>query len=238
MHGTDSFCVNQFAESELYTVIRPKYYVFADPSYWNASEPEELLLMRDRVFQRIILRTSWDLDIYAPFEARQLFVDVFSKSTNIRLTFYNNVSVSGCSRVTYALYDLGLGIPHVQNVLVAAIFLALRMHYRDIIVIGADHSWHQSLALDDANRVCLVDRHFYHSKADLRPFGEGRFTMATLFFAFGKMFEGYWALKNYSEYLGARIYNSSSTTFIDAFERRSLPEILAESKSLPAAPGG
>lgn len=234
----DSFCVNQFAESDLYATIKPKYYVFADPSYWSPGEPEELVQMREVLYQRIKSETSWDLGIFAPFAARQMLTSIFPQPSNVRLIFYNNVAVAGWGRMINALYRFGLGMPHVQNVLVAAIFLSLRMDYRSIILVGADHSWHQSIALDDNNRVCLMDSHFYHSEAQLKPFGEGRYRMDNLFVAFGRMFEGYWALRRYSDHLGSQIYNASSTTFIDAFDRRGLSGLLRDHEASLTAPGG
>jgi hypothetical protein len=224
----DIFCVNQFAESDLYEKLRPKYYVFADPSYWLDSEPEEILLMVARVISRIKGCTSWPLTVYAPFPARRAFEAAFSTAPNIRVVYYNNVPVAGPKRFAYALYRFGVGAPHIQNVLVASLFLALRMGYKNVVLLGADHSWHQTLVLDAANQICVKDEHFYDSDAELKPFGEGRFNMHMLFTAFGKMFEGYCRIEDYSQYLGARIYNASSLTFIDAFQRRSLADALAE----------
>lgn len=222
----DCVCVNQFADSDLYKEIRPRYYVFADPAYWAPSALDELIQMRTRVFESIRRKTSWPITIYVPYEGKAAFERTFIDAPQVRVACFNNVALTGDGHVLNILYSLGLGLPPVQNVLVAALFLSLRIGYRDVVLLGADHSWHQSLVLDNANRVCARDRHFYDPEAELKPFGQGEFTMDSLFFALGRMFAGYWAIREYAAQLGARIYNASSTTFIDAFERRPLGPLL------------
>lgn len=231
--GLDIFCVGHFAESDLYKIVQPKYYVFADPTFWFPDAPSKTILTRARLFDRIISDTSWPLSICAPFEAREFLIDAFSGAPNISLLFYNNVPLYGMKRIVNMLYDHNLGMPHVQNVLVASLFLALRMGYAKIIMLGADHSWHETLALDEANRVCLRDRHFYDQDARMQPFevdgtGEEIFTMGALFHALGAMFEGYWNIAEYAKRQNAQIINASSVTYIDAFRRKKLPESLTE----------
>ena len=154
----------------------------------------------------------------------------FSKSPNISLGFYNNVPLWGRDSVVHALYDLGLGMPPAQNVLVTSVFLALRFGYKTIAICGADHSWHETVALDGDNRVCVRDNHFYEKFADLRPFSmdgsdENIFRMDSLFHALGEMFAGYWKVAAYAERLHAEVWNASSVTYIDAFRRRAAADV-------------
>lgn len=233
IQGLDTFCVGRFAESDLYKTVRPKYYVFADPGFWSPDAPDQIILMRKSLLDRMISDTSWPLLVCAPFEAKEFLNEIFSNSPNISLFFYNNVPLYGAKRVLNVLYDHNLGIPHVQNVLVATLFLALRMRYTKIVMFGADHSWHETLALDDANRVCLRDRHFYDKDVGMRPFtldgsDEKIFTMDTLFHTLGAMFEGYWNIAEYAERQSAQIINASSVTYIDAFKRKNISKVLAE----------
>lgn len=230
----DAVCVSRFAETDIYEKIRPKYYVFADPAFWEAEASGKVVALRNNLFGQILRKTSWRLTIYIPFEAKELFESTFACSQNISLSFYNKVQLDGEKVIVNVFFDLGLGMPPIQNVLVAALFLSLRLGYKKIILLGADHSWHETLALDGANRVCHKDRHFYNREADLVPFTsdgteEGiMFTMDTLFYALARMFEGYWKIEEYSKHLGAQIYNASSITYIDAFKRKPLAELLAE----------
>jgi hypothetical protein len=226
----DTFCVNDFAYTDLYIKIQPKYYVFADPCWWISTSPENIVSRRNRLFGEILSKTTWPLTIYAPFEARSFFESIFLHSHNIRLSFYNANSLTGKKTLENIIYDLGLAMPICQNVLVSALYLSLHNNYKKIILLGADHSWHETLALDDANRVCMKNRHFFDKDAKLTPWtkdgtDENIWTMGDLFHALANMFEGYWQIEKYAEFLGAQICNASSVTFIDAFERKSFAEL-------------
>jgi hypothetical protein len=227
----DVWCVNYFADSDLYEVIQPKYYVLADPDFWVEDVSSNLFTYRERLFQSIVSKTTWPLTIYVPFVAKKYVDLMVSNRLNISFSFYNNITVSGYKPLTQVLYNYGLAMPHAQNVLVAALFLSLRRGYKRIIVLGADHSWHETLALDNENRVCLRDQHFYGKASKLTPFYMGgneqvTFTMPQIFSAFSKMFQGYWEVKAYSESVGAEIYNASSVTYIDAFKRVNAEDVL------------
>lgn len=229
----ETFCVGRFAESDLYVQVKPKYYVLTDTMWWASSAPEITVSMRDKLYRQIINETTWPLNVCAPFEAKEFLSGIFKNSPNIRLLHYNNVPLWGEERVLNRLYDLNLGMPPAQNVLVTSLFLALRMGYKKIIVLGADHSWHETLALDDLNRVCLRDRHFYDKDVSMRPFtmdgSDGKiFTMDTLFHALARMFEGYWKIARYAVTQQAMIINASSVTYVDAFKRKSFSEAIAE----------
>jgi hypothetical protein len=116
-------------------------------------------------------------------------------------------------------------MPKAQNVLIAALFVAINMSYKKIYLFGADHSWHETIELNSKNIVCFRDAHFYdNDDAHLIPFYKGyanqdTFTMQELFDAFATMFRGYDMLQVYARSLGCKIYNLSSKTFVDAFER-------------------
>ncbi len=221
---THAWCVNSFAETEFYEKIQPVHYVFADPSYWQVMVSDRISEFREKLFRAIIDRTTWPLTIYIPYEANDYFEKKFIKSKYINLLTYNSVPVSGFPIIVRQLYKFGLGMPLPQNVLISALFLALISGYKKIVLLGADHSWHQTLELDAYNRVCLRDKHFYQEDEILMPFysniEESRtFTMPQLFSVLSKTFEGYWAISEYARYIGVSIINASSVTFIDAFRR-------------------
>ena len=51
-------------------------------------------------------------------------------------------------------------MPFSQNVLVAAIYISLNLGYKNIYLLGADHSWAHDVSVNDDNQLCLNDRHF------------------------------------------------------------------------------
>lgn len=229
--SVDLMCVGRLAESPLYSALRPRYYVFVDPMWWSADAPAVTKDLRENLFDGMRKGTQWPMTILVPYAAAPYFQSVFSDVPNLHLAFFNNTPVTGEPWLTTAVYDRGLGMPPAQNVLVACLYLCLHMGYKNIMLLGADHSWHETLALDEQNRVCLRDRHFYDKAVALRPFTmdgspDKIFTMDALFFALGRMFAGYWQIAAYAKTLGAHIVNASSVTYIDAFPRRPLAEAL------------
>lgn len=227
----EMFCVGRFAEFAEYAVLKPRHYVFADPMWWLPDAPRSTIRLRDELFAVIGSKTKWTMNILAPFQAESVIRKAFKSSPFIVPVFFNSTPVSEHVWISKHIYDSNYGLPPVQNVLVSCIYLALRMKHKNIVLLGADHSWHETLVLDERNRVCLRDRHFYDKDVVLKPFTmdgspDKIFTMDQLFFALGRMFEGYWSLARYAKYLHASIYNASSTTYIDAFPRTSLADVL------------
>jgi len=219
------WCVNSFATSQLYEDLKPINYVLADPAYWEKNTSERLKKIREDLFEKIKNKTTWKLRIFVPFEAKSHLRNVFSSSKPIEIITFNSVPVAGPKNLVAILYQLGLGMPSPQNVLIAAIYLGLRLGHKNLLIIGADHSWHESIALDNENTVSLIDKHFYGNIP--LPFYRDNeeiltFTMPELFRVLAKTFEGYWALNDYANYLGAEILNASSTSFIDAFKRSNI----------------
>lgn len=229
--SVDLMCVGRLAESSLYPALRPRYYVFVDPMWWSEDAPSVTQTLRANLFERMRTDTQWPMTILAPYAAAAYFKAVFADVPHLHLSFFNNTPVTGEPWLTTAVYDRGLGMPPAQNVLVACLYLCLHMEYKEIMLLGADHSWHETLALDEQNRVCLRDRHFYDKGVALRPFTmdgspDKIFTMDALFFALGRMFAGYWQIAAYAKRLGVRIVNASSVTYIDAFPRIPLDQAL------------
>lgn len=227
----DLYCVGRFAESAEYSELRPKHYVFADPMWWATDAPAVTKKLREDLFAAIAGKTRWPMHILAPVQAETAIRSMFQASPFITPVFFNLTPVTSDLRIAKYIYDRNLGMPPVQNVLVACIFLALRMGHKNIVVLGADHSWHETVALDERNQVCLRDRHFYDKDVSMKPFtmdgSPGNiFTMDRLFLALGRMFEGYWSLARYAQTVDATIQNASSITYIDAFPRTSLADAL------------
>jgi hypothetical protein len=225
-------CVNDFAESDLFEVIKPCYYVFLDPDYWRQESLPELILQRERVFDRIKLKTSWSLTILLPIIAKSAikWVDIFRSNKYIKIEYFNNTPLTGFEFILHPLFKYNLGMPPAQNVLVAGIFLAMNIGYKIIYIFGADHSWHEDIVINEDNVLCYKNKHFYDKNdAMLIPWQKGDNSGATwkmheILMALAKMFEGYQSLEYYSKYKYIKIYNASNKTSIDAFERYIIPE--------------
>lgn len=103
------------------------------------------------------------------------------------------------------------------------------MGYDETAIIGADHSWHENIKLDEYNRLCVRDAHFYDSDAPCKPFSidgssSNIYRIDQFFLALSYMFYGYHKIQSYASYLGLRVLNLSGITYIDAFDRCAIKD--------------
>ncbi|WP_343616095.1 hypothetical protein [Flavobacterium sp.] len=224
-----TFAVNLFVKSEYYEILRPNYYVLADPNFWLFTGlPNKIKVEEDTLstLNEISRKTSWPLTILIPYAAKKYFAIFFKNHEFIKIVCYNNtvIPVEGFDSLTNYLFKKNLASPRIQNVLIAAIYASINIGFEKINVFGADHSWTKELFVNDDNQVGCVDDHFYHKETpSLRLYTryDGvNYKMHELLRDFAYMFEGYHILKKYADYKGAKIYNRSKGSFIDAFERK------------------
>lgn len=229
---TDKIAVNYFANTDYYNQIKPQYYILLDPEFFLPEDivSERIINNRNIVFENIVKKTTWDMTLFVPIQGKK--IGVFKKylqyNTNIKIVYFNCSSVISCKSVRHWMYKKNFGMPHAQNILVAALYVLLNIGYKSIYLLGAEHSWLQDIAVNDSNIVCLKDKHFY-SEEDIKyqPFYKNQeekqtFNMYEVLVAFALMFKGYYEIKEYADYLGANIYNATVNSYIDAFERIEL----------------
>ncbi|MDE7120512.1 MAG: hypothetical protein K2O10_07865, partial [Muribaculaceae bacterium] len=119
---------------------------------------------------------------------------------------------------------VGAGMPRPRNVLIPSLMLAIAMGYRDITVLGADHGWLSTLSVTDDNRVVSVQPHFY--KADKNEEQRvsavyGTLRLDQVLESMTIAFRAYHSIERYARRKGARIYNATPGSMIDAFKRRN-----------------
>ena len=217
--------VNSFALTDEYTVLKPSYYVMHDPGLW-VSENE----LSNKIFDAIKLTTDWQITVCFPVQAKKSKTIQRLASENIHIYFYNYTIFKGFSSIRHYFFKKNLAMPQSQNVLVACLFLVLNMDFKEIYILGADHTWHENICVNEENILCVKDIHYYDkgAEAGLRPFKKGlhldeTFKVSEIFEAWAKVFRGYETIVSYAKIKGAYIYNASKVSFIDTFERRNLP---------------
>jgi hypothetical protein len=170
-------------------------------------------------------------------------------ASTVAVKFYRMSPVAGFPSFQYAMFKLQLGMPKAQNVLVAAVALGLWMRYRNVALLGADHSWHQTIALDVNNVVCVRQLHSYGEPPTdtpfLKPSGvssnltqrplkrDDIFRMSELFAAWATVHRSYEQLGVLATRLGSAVYNCSDVSFIDEFPRIPLSNFLALGQETP-----
>lgn len=221
--------VNAFALSAEYEEFRPEYYVIADPGLWIKNALPQAEELRAKIAEAVTEKTSWEMVFFVPFEARgnNILMDSIGRNKNISICFYNKTTVKGFRLFRNWIYKLSLGMPRPQNVLIPSLMLALNMDYKNIYIFGGDHSWHESLYVNENNELCIIDHHFYDHSAPKYHVIKNYKTGANLkiheqFEALSTAFRLYHIIKEYSDFLNSNIYNFSYKSYIDAFPKKKL----------------
>lgn len=230
IYSKKKLCVNGFAISENYEVLKPDFYLIADLGFWIENPIERIKLFREEVINAINRKTTWTIILLLPFEAKKstCLKVAFANNPNIQIKYFNKTTIVGFEGFRNWCYRLQLGIPRPQNVLIPGIVLGINLGFREIYILGADHSWHEDLVVTMDNTLCLRDAHFYDNSNKLIPLIGYNGKKIRLFEQFESLtitFRNYHLIENYANFRGAKVFNASEKSFIDAFERINPKEL-------------
>jgi hypothetical protein len=225
--GKQLMCVNQFALSADYERLKPSYYMLLDIGFFVENTIPRVAEVREKVKEALIGKTTWPVTLICPAEGRnsRFHRDIASSGIPVKFAFCNRTVVDGARWVRHWLYRRQMGMPPPQNVLIGALMAAMACGFKEIILLGADHSWHQGLEIGADGQLVSAENHFYDPKpwkvAVEHPETLERATIHDYFFNLYRTFRSYHLIREYAATRGTRIINASSVTFIDAFERKS-----------------
>lgn len=228
--SVDYFCVNDFAKSDYFELIKPRNYILLDRAFWGNPTSVINLNMRNSIFEALNNKTFWPLTLYFPSAAKKSYLKSLILNKNITIAFYNYVGVPHVnSWLYYKLIDTQLFAPPGDNVMVHAVYLSMILGYDPIYFLGVDASWHEYLILDQKDNILKIKmKHFdevteiikYQDEMKTKPSSMAE-TMKFLF----KTFSAFQVLGDYARYKKYRVYNCSSYSWIDSFERQNLKDI-------------
>ena len=213
--------VNFMANAPEYELIRPDYYVLADPHFFIGIEHDNVASL-----WKNIARSSWPVVLCVPAKMRSKAKDLLGNAPNVTVSAFNFVGAEGFGWFERFVYRRRLAMPRPRNVLIPAIMVAIAAGYKDIYLCGADHSWLETIRVSDENHVISVQPHFYaDSKKELkRSETEYRgYHLHDILFSFYIAFRSYHTLERFAVKEGVKIFNATPGSFIDAFPRKSLP---------------
>lgn len=213
--------VNFFANTEAYAAVRPRYYVLADPHFFDKADTDPNVIRLIAALRQ----TSWPMTLFVPAGARKA-ARLFA-GTALSVERFNFVRADGFHTLENLLWRHGLGMPRPRNVLIPSLMIALLMGYRTIKVLGADHGWLSTLSVTEDNRVVCVQPHFYG--ADKRE--EKRISavydclrLDQVLESMTIAFRAYHSVRRFADHIGARIINATPGSMIDAFARGRLTD--------------
>lgn len=224
-----SFWVNLGPLDEHFFKIKPRHLCFSDPMFIRDYEPKKEQVKK--MYQMLNSRVDWELSIYGCFpnaEDHKKLVE-YSGITNPYIKFVK-MNKKCCDELykkwRYRLYNKGYFMIPDGTIANTAIFLALIEGYSEIEVYGCDHNQFLELAVNEKNQMCMRDTHFFDAKQlELRPiykpYGDYAVWRVHEYLGFcTAMFRSHDMLRQYADYLGARIINCTPNSMIDSYERK------------------
>ena len=220
------FGVNFFWKSKYFNKIKPRYYVIASTNYWAKGKIDANEDGRQQTFEYISDNTEWRMTLIVPAIARKYsdWQKTIAKNTNIDIKYINLTPIDGFK--TFVNYSLkrNLGLPRPHNVLIPSIKIAIDLKFKEINILGADHSWLKEIFVGEDNKVYLTQKHFYDNKPVPEVMYDGTSNrirnIADMLMKFVHSFKSYYVLECYAKRNNVNIYNLTKDSYIDAFERK------------------
>jgi hypothetical protein len=214
--------VNDFAITHQFNILKPLFYTLTDPAYFQ----EKILVKSNENALNSIALVNWDMFLFIPYISLNLLKKNRSEiffNKFITIVPYHTSEFNINFWLQNILYKKGLSMPRPQNVIIACIFNAINLNFEKIFLLGVDHTWTNYLIVDEQNRVCFKNEHFYNSdNVSYKPFLNIwgiQYRMHEILFDYALMFKGYFEVARYAEEKKVKIINFTTNSNIDSFER-------------------
>ncbi|MEO6901886.1 MAG: 6-hydroxymethylpterin diphosphokinase MptE-like protein [Bacteroidia bacterium] len=224
---TPLICVNTFALTDEFVKLKPTYYIMLDPFFWEKKNETVI-----DTFSSLALKTTWCLYLFIPKHAlnKEVFINLKNKNNNIHIVPFNYTVFKGFPTIAHWFYRKNLAMPQSLNVTIAALFIGINIGFKEIKLVGADHTWHENLHMSNENVLHSKVPHFYENEVEVKyvPFYKGGHVekgtqKAHEFFnIWSRTFYAYILINEYAISRNCTIYNASEISFIDAFKRCSI----------------
>lgn len=226
----DIIMLNFSPNNKYFFEIKPKYLIVADPIFYKKDIREDARNLIDLMVSNLEL-VMWNMIIYMPYEGRKKHYFSIVKNPYITIKYYNTIGGLLEAHQFLRHFLNRITMPPPLNVLISCIFIAIKMNYSIIKIIGADHSWFTNIFVGEDNLLYIKDKHYYNLEGKLRPWykysvEEGTYKVHEMLGGFANVFKIYWQLNIYAQKKGIQIYNCTPDSFIDAFERAHLNKII------------
>lgn len=210
--------VNFFVESDIFVQIKPRYYCLADPVF----NIKECLTERTRNTYSVLNElVSWPMTIFVWKEAEDMVTEFIDNSL-IKIVGLSILTFEGFEFNRYKYYKKGIAVPSYVNVTIMGLYAMLNLGYSTIYMYGVDHSFLAGLGVNNENRLCIKDVHFYGTKTvEVPPRPDG-----TLWHVKDFIYDKYLTfveheiMRGYADYLGAQVINCTKESWIDAYVRK------------------
>lgn len=213
----DSMAVNFAAIAPEFARLKPASYILADPHFFIAPGEDANV---DRLWESL-RSVDWKMDLLVPVAERKAAQERV-KGSGCNVFTFNFVGIEGFDWLRRIAYSKGWGMPRPRNVMIPAIMTAIVAGYKDIVLVGADHSWMKTLSVNDDNEVVSIQPHFYKEdgREEMRVRHEYRgYKLHQIVESFAIAFKSYNDIADYCAWKGVNVTNATEGSFIDAFPR-------------------
>ena len=214
-----SMAVNFAANAPVFSDLKPKYYVLADPFFFSGQGADNLTSLWSN-----LAKVDWNMTLFVPV-VHVGKVHKLLENRNITAQGFNAVGAEGFITLTHRLFSRNLAMPRPRNVLIPALMLSIALGFREVDIVGADHTWMKTLSVTDDNEVVSIQEHFYSDSDSERSrvcHEYQGYRLYQIVESFAVAFKSYVDIANYADTIGVGIYNCTPGSFIDAFPRREL----------------
>lgn len=215
----DHIAVNFFATSPEYVKYKPDKYVLCDPAFWFDIPYGDIIDKVKNLYKTLVKSTCWPLQIFLPYQAQRnnKIKEFVSSNSYISLHYYNKTKYEGWGHNFF--YRKQWGMPRAQNVLNAALMLAIYSDYQQIYLAGADNDWVSNVWVDEQNKVRINDTHFYNYEEARSKARYWDMTIDEAMLCFYFAFITYNRINAYAQTKGIIIRNTNPLSYIDVFEK-------------------
>lgn len=221
------FCaVNLSVNTDLFFILKPKMLVVVDMIFWKQPELDKI-----KLFWENIQRINWDIQIFIPYNFPSEMKNMLVKNQNITVCRYANNSWEPETKLAKTLkmwlYKKGVVSPNCSNVSIAAIYSAILSGYKEINLLGVEHSWMRDIRVNQNNEVILIDRHYYgNSEQVWRDYDGNPIKLIDFVGSQLVTFTSHMYLRDFAEYMHVKIINRTEDSYIDSYDKKSFQELL------------
>lgn len=220
LRSADTLAVNFAANTPEFSEIQPTYYLLADPHFFDKAGDDPNV---GRLIENLNSIT-FPMTLFVPAGARK--ADSYFHNHNLTVKHFSFTAVEGYTWFENAMMNSHRGMPRPRNVLIPSIMVGIWLGYKEIYLLGADHSWLKTLSVNDRNEVVSIQPHFYKEDSREQQRVNEVYMNRQLHEVLESMmiaFKSYHRIREYADRCGTQIFNSTPSSMIDAFERASLP---------------
>lgn len=230
---TDIAVSNNFPSTDYYKQLEPNLLFYMDRSFWdNSFSNKDYHEYRDHCFKDVVKNTTWPLTIVAPSRMKKNNMQKpLENVKNISLEYYNlSWLKDGSFYITERLLARNFGTLAAFSVLTIQIQILINAGYRRLFLLGADHSWHETISMGSDNRLGYNTNYNFSHGAEksiipMIDYDDKQTKISDFFYTYYHVFKSYEILRKYADRHKVEVLNVSSKSYIDAFERINIDSL-------------